>query len=569
MSNKKIYSIFIAAIVFMSGCKKDFLDPSPTDRLPETAVWQSAQLMEAFLNDNYNDISEGFYSWKGHGDDNQMMAAVCDEAISTYELYEGRQVLINGDLNPDNVENHRMNRLKWSNNYNYINKANIFLKNVGSSKVLDDATKKRFIAEMKTLRAFRYFTLLRRWGGVPLIGEPFGLGADYSTITRASIEQTISFIKKDLEEAITDLPVTPAVNGRLTKGVAMSLKSRLLLYAASPLYSSSNDLVKWQAAADAAKAIMDAGYYSLEPTLEGLRIIFFNGSVSSREIIFRQQTHPNTGPGGIFGIVEYNFCRAGGSVGAGAYSYYTPTQQMIESYEMANGKLISDPTSGYNSQNPYQNRDPRFYAFIYYHKAPFKNRQMDYSQTGRDKGVGREYQNPTGYNMRKFINENYFNADGTSVLPLASQADRIPWIHIRYAEILLNYAEAINEASGPANAYAPLNLIRARAGMPHLPAGLSQAEMRERIRNERKIELAFEEHRYYDVRRWKIAQITENMIVKGIKITNVGGVDLFETVTATGTDIEPIRKFLPHQYFWPIPRAELFASPALTQTLGY
>jgi hypothetical protein len=171
--------------------------------------------------------------------------------------------------------------------------------------------------------------------------------------------------------------------------------------------------------------------------------------------------------------------------------------------------------------------------------------------------------------MRKFINEARFNADATAIIS-PNLNEPTPWIHFRYAEMLLNYAEAINEAEGPAKAFESINSIRARAGMPNLPSGLSQAEMRERIRNERRVELAFEEHRYWDVRRWKIAEQTENITVKGIQITkNDPAPATFEVVPADGPSMVNQRTFLPHQYFWPIMRSELLNNPNLTQNPGY
>jgi hypothetical protein len=338
------------------------------------------------------------------------------------------------------------------------------------------------------------------------------------------------------------------------------------LYAASPLYNTSNSFAKWSAAAAAAKEVIDGGKYALEPGFEKYRQLFITYDPSSPEIIFAKENSILVSP--EYGNGQLSPPLSHGTTGAGGLSYFTPTQQMVDAYEMSNGKSVSDPSSGYNEQDPYKNRDPRFYAFIYHHGAKLNNRPLDYSVDGTDRQFG-VYGNPTGYNMRKFINEKRFNADATAIEnPNLSEAT--PWIHIRYAEILLNYAEAVNEAEGPANAYEPINLIRERAGMPNLPAGLSQQEMRQRIRNERRIELAFEEHRYWDVRRWKIADQTENITVNGIKITkNDDGTQTFEVTAAEGPDIVNERKFLSHQYFWPIMRSEILANPNLTQNPGY
>ncbi len=561
-----IINMFLFIFLIFTSCKKDFLEPNPTDRLSEDNVWNSPSLIEGLLLDNYKSLSYGIYSQGGVGDDNQMLASLSDEVVSIYEGYEGRIIFMNGQLNADNVENSRFNKLGWRNQYYYVARANEFLNRINEVTVLDEDRKKALTGEMKMLRAYRYFNLLKHFGGVPLIDKPYTLGIDYKNIKRSSIEETINFIIREFDEAIALLPIEAVERGRINKSIAQALKSRVLLYVASPLYNAENNVAKWSDAAAAAKEVIDAGKYSLEMNLEKYRQMFVIYSPSSPEIIFAKETSilssPEYGNSGLNPPVSH------GTTGAGGLSYFTPTQQMVDAYEMSNGKPISDMASGYNSQDPYKNRDPRFYAFIYHHGAKLNNRKLDYSVDGTDRQFA-VYGNPTGYNMRKFINETRFNADATAIInPGMNEAT--PWIHIRYAEILLNYAEAINEAEGPVNAFEPINLIRQRAGMPDLPTNLSQSEMRQRISNERRIELAFEEHRYWDVRRWKIAEETGNITVEGVKITkDTNGTDIFEIVPAEGPDIVNKRTFLPYQYFWPIMRSEILANPNIEQNPGY
>ena len=553
-------------LLISASCKKGFLDPNPTDRLSEENVWSSPSLIEGLLIDNYKCLSDGFNNNFGIYNDNQMLASLSDEVVSVYEGYEGRIIFMNGQLNADNVESALFNKLGWRNQYYYVARANEFLNRINDVTVLTDDLKKTFTGEMKMLRAYRYFNLLKHFGGVPLIDKPYTLGSDYKSIKRSSIEETLNFILRDLDDAISLLPADAVNIGRINKSVAQALKSRVLLYAASPLFNTTNNGARWGEAAAAAKAVIDGGRYSLEMNLEKYRLMFVTYDPSSPEIIFAKETTILSSP--EYGSFELNPPVSHGTTGAGGLSYFTPSQQMVDAYEMSNGKPITDGTSGYNSQDPYKNRDPRFYAFIYYHGAKLNNRALDYSVGGTDRQFA-VYGNPTGYNMRKFINETRFNADATAISNVFVN-EATPWIHIRYAEMLLNYAEAINEAEGPAKAFEPINLIRRRAGMPDLPGTLSQSDMRQRIRNERRIELAFEEHRYWDVRRWKIAEETGNITVNGIKITkNTNGTNTFEVVPAEGPDIVNERIFLPHQYFWPIMRSEILANPNIEQNPGY
>jgi starch-binding outer membrane protein, SusD/RagB family len=563
--NKMILAGGLLCAIF-SSCKKDFLDPHPTDRLAESSVWTSPSLIEASVNALYKDLANGIFSRYGFGWDQQMMAGVTDECASVYEGYERRDLLVNGQMNPDNITEPFMSRLGWREQWGYVSLANEFLSRMETVTILSESEKSRLIGEAKLMRAFHYFNLLKQFGGLPLIDKPFKLGDDYFNVTRSGIEETLTFILADINDAIALLPETAAIKGKVDKNVAHALKSRVTLFAASPLYTNGvNDQAKWQAAADAAKVLIDGGKYSLIMDMEKYRKMFVTYDPASSEIIFAREYTTLIGP--EYGSNLLNPAYSHGTTGAGGVAYHTPIQQMVESYEMSNGKMINEAGSGYDDQHPYVNRDPRFYAFVYYHGAKLNNRALDFRENGFDMQVG-IYANPTGYCMRKFINEARYNADATEIIDVMTN-DPVPWIYFRYAEILLNYAEAINEASGPALAYDAINEIRHRAGMPDLPMGLSQDEMRERVRHERRIELAFEEHRYFDVRRWKIAQQTENITVDMIKITGDIGSEVYETVPTHGPEVTVERHFLPHQYFWPIMRSEILINPRLEQNPGY
>jgi len=235
---------------------------------------------------------------------------------------------------------------------------------------------------------------------------------------------------------------------------------------------------------------------------------------------------------------------------------------------MKNGKAITDPTSGYNPQDPYTNRDPRLAATVLYNGHPYRGRNVEtFTPGGLDSkdGGGPWNTTLTGYYILKYMNEGLNPNDPNNLYQ--DQTQDQPFKYIRYAEILLNYAEAQNEAVGPdASVYTALNQIRSRAGMPNITTGLSQSDMRLAIQNERQIELSFEDHRFYDVRRWKIANVTENVPAYGIKPTkNADGTITYTKFIALGN-----RKFDDKNYWMPIPKSEILASGGkLQQNPGY
>jgi hypothetical protein len=260
---------------------------------------------------------------------------------------------------------------------------------------------------------------------------------------------------------------------------------------------------------------------------------------------------------------------ANGPNGYGGWGGNLPLQNLVDDYEMNNGKPITDPTSTYNAQDPYVNRDPRFYATILFNGAPYRGSTIEtFLPGGKDSKDGNENWNTskTGYYLRKFINESY---------PLQNpwgNAGFQPWYYFRYAEVLLNFAEAANEMGGPdavpagstLSARAAINLVRSRVNMPAVTA-TTQSDMRTAIQNERRVELAFEEHRFYDVRRWKIAEVTESKPALGITITKNGSTLAYANKVALDG-----RAFNPRMYWLPIPRAEIQASGnKIEQNTGY
>jgi len=545
-SIKYITGCLALCVVFMTSCKKDFLSLTSTDKISNASILSDTSLFEAYVINRYigvklqdkEDDDTGF----GRGFQWALWSSLTDESI--YNNNDNTWVIQQGQLAPNNLGDAGT---IWARSYRGIRECNYAL-SVINGLPLSAGHKNKLIGELEFIRAFRYQDLIRNYGGIVLMGDKVTELTDNlqdpSLFNRASITESITYASSQLDDAASRLPVDNSSSwalGRATKGAALALKSRLLLYAASPLYNAGT----WQAAAAAAKAVMDLGKYSLFQGGYGQLFLTPN----SNEIIFERLFYPVT-------AAHLPIELDNGPNSYGGYGGNVPLQNMVDAYPMSNGKSITDPASGYDSQNPYVNRDPRFYATILYNGAPYRDNVVQvFLPGGKDSNQGPNPQNAskTGYYLRKFANDAYSITN-------SSEAGAQPWIYFRYAEILLNYAEAQNEAVGPdASVYQAINAIRQRSSV-NMPAlsGLSQDDMRTAIRNERRIELAFEEHRFYDVRRWKIAEQTENVpaygIAVGINAANPSGYSYAQKVALTG------RAFQPQHYWLPIPLTEIQAS---------
>ena len=545
-----------ATCLLMTACKKDYLNITPTDRLSDASVLADSSLFEDYIINRYMGVrlqdkeGEGTPPGFGRGFEYALWSSVTDESI--YNNDDNTWLIQRGQLAPENTG---IAGTIWARSYRSIRECNYALQNI-QQVAMSDEHRNRLIGELEFIRAFRYQDLIRNYGGVVLLGDKVTEINDDLTdpalFARASLQDCIAYAVSQLDDAAQKLPLDNGSGwalGRATKGAAMALKSRLLLYAASPLYNVGS----WSDAAAAAKAVMDLGKYSLYQG--GYRDLFLNQDNS--EVIFER----------LYTINARHVCLevANGPNGYDGWGGNVPLQNLVDDYEMDNGKPITDPTSGYDSTQPYLNRDPRFYATILYNDAPYRSSEVEtYLPSGKDSKDGPSNWNTskTGYYLKKFMNDSYPIDNPWAV------AGNQPWIYIRYAEVLLNYAEAQNEAVGPdAMVYAAINSIRARSSvnMPPLPAGMSQAAMRDAIRKERRIELAFEEHRFYDVRRWKIADVTENTPAYGITVTKTGSTYKYTKMIALDG-----RQFSEKNYWLPIPRAEIQASNnQLQQNPGY
>ncbi len=432
-------------LMIATSCKKHLLDITPTDRISDATLFSDANLVEAFVNNNYRDLEYGFYNlhWQAF-----LLAGATDETQSAYESYTGVNIVNKGLLDPTPAGegftgffdgNAYARQQAWASNYGYISQCNSLFENIDKVKNLSAENKNRLIGEMKALRAFRYFNLVKHYGGVPIITKTFSLNDNFD-VTRNTSDECFQFIINDLDSAITLLPDVATQVGKIDKGVALAIKSRVLLYYASPLFNTGNDVSRWKLAADAAKSVMDLGRYSLVP-FSSYKSMFIKFDPANKETIFEainqsgiaseghQDDYP--WPGLTFEYCVMPFVRGGNIM-------YTPTQQLVDSYETLDGKSITDPSSGYDPQNPYVNRDPRLDVDIYHQGSKLNASTIDFTNPG---GIDFDNNNTvTGYLLGKFVDPAVY--DNTGIALGAGQGNQ-PWIYFRYAEILLNYAEAI------------------------------------------------------------------------------------------------------------------------------
>jgi hypothetical protein len=553
---RKILFIYFLAIG-LASCKKNYLDIVPTDRVSEVSLLSDSALFENYVINRYMGVrlqdkeAEGTNPGFGRGFEYAMWSSLTDESIYTND--DNTWLVQQGLLAPENTG---IAGTLWGRSYRSIREINYALNNIGVVE-MSAALRARLRGELHFQRGFRYHDLIRNYGGVVMVGDTVldlqSNLTDPSLYTRATLQESMDYAVKELDSAILYLPDANDNSvwkkGRATKAAAMALKARLLLYAASPLYNVGS----WSAAAAAAKAVMDLNKFTLDPSYSGL---FLNEN--SNEIIFER----------LYVIGARHTCLeiANGPNGYGAWGGNTPLQNMVDAYEMKNGLPITDPASGYDPQHPYANRDARFYASILYNTALYRGDTINtYTPKGKDSQEGPSNWNTskTGYYLRKFMDDNNPIDNPWNVAGLQ------PWIYMRYAEVLLNYAEAQNEAVGPdATVYSAVNQVRQRSSVlqPELAAGLTQDEMRVAIMRERQVELAFEEHRYYDVRRWKIATVTENAPGTGVSVVKAAD----GTFTYSSKIAIPSRAFADKNYWLPIPRSEILSSGnKLTQNPGY
>lgn len=520
MKNIAIITALIVVLAAGSSCNKDLLETQPTDKYNEGNFWESEAAVEAALSGCYNPLTaDGLFGgdatplWEETATPN---AYNYSNAMGFNLIAEGRQQSSNGGIIAQ----------RWHDSYVGIGRCNSFLANVDRVE-MSETTKTRMKGEARFLRGLYYFMLENYYGGVPLVLEKPNPDTQ-AGLPRTPREEVVAQIIKDLDSAALVLPekkYTGGNVGRATKGAALALKARVLLYEASPLFNPSNDLSKWKTAADAAKAVMDlteAGY----GLYDDYRGLFLPQNENNQEVIFD---------------VQYIFPGLGTSFDLIGKQYNTnaPLLDLAQAYETKDG-LPVDPA------DPYANRDPRLYGTIFFP-----------GDTLMEVPVDEERFAVTGFGMKKYtIYDKGPAPAGQS--DLKSGQSETNFIVLRYADILLMYAEALNEFAGPSpEVYTALNAVRQRPSvdMPAIDPATprTKEELREIIRHERRIELAGEGLYYNDIRRWKTAEVVLNAPI----------------YTYDGSQIE-VRTFDPaRDYFWPIPLTETDLNPALEQNPNY
>ena len=420
-----------------------------------------------------------------------------------------------------------------------------------------------FPYEAKVLRAYYFFELARRYGDIAM---PLTMltAEEANAIEKTPFDEVIDFIVKECDEAAQYLPTTYVGMlddeiGRVTKGFALAVKAKALLYAASPLHNPSGDKAKWQKAAKAAKDIIDLNVYRLDPAEKA------NNYLSNEVILAIARSESQS-------FEKYNFpvrfTEGERTSMAGTF----PSQQLVDAFQTlggyditlgANGWQTSDPS--FDVTKPYEGRDPRFARAILANGMAFKGSTIETFVGGKDYSATRnELGTVTGYYLRRYIQES------TSFTPESTVTNRHQWIVYRYAEAILSYAEAVNEYLGDPrttdatftmSALDALNQIRDNAGMPHVTASTAAA-FQEAVRREWRVEFAFEDHRFWDVRRWNIAQSVMGQL-DGVEIVKKGSEYTYSR------KVVETRTWASKMNLYPIPQAETFNNPNLTQNTGW
>ncbi|MFD2555555.1 RagB/SusD family nutrient uptake outer membrane protein [Sphingobacterium tabacisoli] len=524
----------LALALALSSCQKDFLDRKPLNLLSEEVVWNDPELIKLSVNEFYTFLKTGF--------DTYIPAAKTDDI----QLVGNEEKKITSYLTGDFLSTSFPERNLWKDSYAQIRKMNVFINRAAVTNVLNEEERKVLLGQARFMRAYVYFNLFTSFKDAPLLLKHQSIEEAEDKPMKVTHEEGLQFVIQELDLAAKELPSTYGKEdwGRITREAAAAFKSRVLLWGASPLVNTGDVAAKWKVAADAAQVVMESNAFELKKDYAG---VFVNKNIMDRpEVILEVRYN------GIKGEKMHAYDQNNTPAGYGGKGINCPTQDIVDSYEMANGLRIDEAGSGYDPAIPYKNRDPRFAKSILFNGADFKDRAVETFTGGKD--LPRTNPTPTGYYIRKFMDEKFdFNKD-------KNVGSNTNWVIMRYSEVLLNFAEAKNESDGPSVAvYDAVNAIRKRAGMPVIPAGLNKEQMRERIHRERRIELAFEDDiRYQDLKRWKQAAAILNKSVRGVTITKATNGTISYKDKNAGS-----RVFEDKNYWFPIPLVEMGVNPNL------
>ena len=559
---KKIFSILCLAVL-AAGCNFLDFDESSSDYSREDMYLTYSNIQKMLTN------IYGYMPNKSIADVSDALRDCGSDDAEYANPDASVQRFVNGTWSALNTVDE-----KWSSMYGGIRSANEFLESIETvdlSMYKYDNKYQRWLEHLayypyqaRVLRAYFFFELARRYGDIPM---PLTMltAEEANEIEKTPFDEVIDFIVRECSESAANLPDTYVgllddEIGRVTRGFALAVKTKALLYAASPLHNPSGDKSKWQKAAAAAKELMDLGIYRLDPAEKA-------NNYTSPEVIFAILRSESES----FELVNFpvRFTEGERRYVAGNY----PTQNLVDAFQTLNGYDITLTANGWQTSDPdfdltkpYEGRDPRFARAVLANGMTFKGSTIETFVGGRDYSATRtDLGTPTGYYLRRYIQES------TSFTPENKVTNKHQWIVYRYAEALLTYAEAMNEYMGNptstegslnVSALDALNQVRANAGMPAVDAS-SQAAFRDAVRREWRVEFAFEDHRFWDVRRWNIGQETQGRI-DGVEITRNGGAFNYRRTTVK------TRTWNARQNLYPLPQSELFCNPNLNpQNTGW
>lgn len=551
--NKIAILLLSADLLTTTSC--DFMDCDESDNYTLQEIQGSYNRVKQFVTSIYGYLPSDFCNTHG-----AMLDATTDDAIHVYES-SAIQRIVNGTWSANYTVDD-----KFAYYYNAIHDANYYLTTL-SGLTFDTwengddyqdwmQNYDNYQYQVRFLRAYFYFELVRRYQNVPLITKPLSQ-TETNQIEPSSAQEVLKFIINECTEIAPKLPIkstsiAQAENGRATRAMAMALKSRAALYAASPLYNTNGDNAKWTEAAKASHDIIaSAGELGLG--LDTYANLFKSKNYNSKEVILCRPT----GTSKTFEQANYPMGVTGGNTTT------CSTENLASAFEMKDGRAFdwNDPTM---KANPYKDRDPRFYLTIVHNGMLWPAKKaVDISEGGAN-GLPLTNATTTGYYLRKYVDNSIsFEAASTTA------ATHHNWILFRYAEVLLNYAEAMIHVNGNCDykdatytmsAREALNAVRKRAGIPEV-AACSQDEFLTRVKHERRVEMAFEGQRFWDLRRWKNLDETKN--IYAVRITHHDGVLSYEKTLLSERSVSN------KLYFYPIANVELFKNKKLVQNSGW
>lgn len=581
---KKIYIIALLGI-FAFSCE-DYLDKiEDSDGLEPEQVFSDYLNARQFVDGVYpylHDYLAAFdYSW---------IAANCEEGFMNSE-WETMGVVQSGDWIRAYNTGQALQFYRIWDGWEGVRRANVFLKNID---LLEGNATQTQMDELKGqahfMRAWFHYEFLRRQGGMPYITQVFE-GTDNFALERLSYHETALQIAADCDTAMQLLPNrwNSANTGRPTEGAAMALKSSALLFSASPSNNPGNDQSRWELAAQASWDLID-----FAETTSRYRLLQSNGTdqveyfvpgsgnqtityASGFDSIFMYQPlhdeiiwenyQASTQGNGTYTVLTVPTLQSGGVIQG-----FSPSANIVNRFETANGLAIDDDP-GFDPQNPYIDRDPRFYHTFIFNNMIWTstNRPMELWEGGSERDPTNQFSNHTGYLSRKFWGKNVDNQSGI-------QAPITHKIYFRYAEILLQYAEAANEIGGPNHTIAganmsavdAVNMVRARVNMPAVSAIYTgtKEDFRERIKNERAVELYLEGKRLFDLMRWGDASKIEHKVLYGISLTEDPGQPTGYNIQQEATPVVSLT-FDQKHYKWPIPLEDALIFKEFEQNPGW